>query len=86
MEEEVSLYDGKSIISITDKEGLANNIVVSMLQDKAGNLWLGSTYGLNEINTLKLEEMLDKIKSGGLPENTVFFKNYGIEDGFLGIG
>ena len=40
----VSKYDGKSFITYTTKQGLANNSVRSIAEDKNGNLWFG-TYG-----------------------------------------
>jgi serine phosphatase RsbU (regulator of sigma subunit) len=43
----VSKYDGKSFTHYTDKEGLSNNTVLSILEDKSGNLWLGKEKGLN---------------------------------------
>jgi hypothetical protein len=40
----VSKYDGKSFITYTTEQGLANNTVRSIAADKSGNLWFG-TYG-----------------------------------------
>jgi ligand-binding sensor domain-containing protein/serine phosphatase RsbU (regulator of sigma subunit) len=40
----VSKYDGKSFISYTTDQGLANNYVWCIATDKSGNLWFG-TYG-----------------------------------------
>ena len=40
----MSRYDGKSFTHFTEKEGLSNNSVKSILEDKSGNLWFG-TYG-----------------------------------------
>jgi ligand-binding sensor domain-containing protein len=41
----VNKYDGKSFTHYTDKEGLSNNIVLSILEDKNGNLWFGTNGG-----------------------------------------
>jgi hypothetical protein len=38
----VSKYDGKSFITYTTEQGLANNYVVSIAEDKSGNLWFGT--------------------------------------------
>jgi serine phosphatase RsbU (regulator of sigma subunit) len=47
----VSKYDGKSFTHFTDKEGLSNNIVLSILEDKSvpqGGIWLSTESGLNQ--------------------------------------
>ncbi|MBL4625919.1 MAG: SpoIIE family protein phosphatase, partial [Flavobacteriales bacterium] len=41
----VSKYDGKSFINFTVKQGLANNFVLSIAEDKNGNLWFGTNGG-----------------------------------------
>ena len=40
----VSRYDGKSFTNYTTAQGLANNSVISITEDKSGNLWFG-TFG-----------------------------------------
>ena len=35
-------YDGKSFTNFTTKDGLCNNIVGSIIQDKAGNILFGT--------------------------------------------
>jgi ligand-binding sensor domain-containing protein/serine phosphatase RsbU (regulator of sigma subunit) len=35
----------KSFTHFTDKEGLSNNVVLSILEDKSGNLWFGTAGG-----------------------------------------
>ena len=69
----------KSFTHFTEKEGLSNNAVLSMLEDKSGNLWFGSRFGLSE---LKVKNLKLKVENPERP----FFKNYTYEDGFLGIG
>lgn len=39
-------YDGKSFINFTTKDGLCNNNVGSIIQDKAGNILLGTSNGI----------------------------------------
>ncbi|HWY11976.1 MAG TPA: two-component regulator propeller domain-containing protein, partial [Bacteroidia bacterium] len=41
----VSRYDGKFFTNFTTAQGLANNIVVSITEDKTGNLWFGTQGG-----------------------------------------
>ena len=38
-------YDGDTLANISDKDGLSNNAVHSIVEDKAGNLWFGTTHG-----------------------------------------
>lgn len=35
-------YDGKTFINYITDDGLVNNSVFSILEDKAGNLWFGT--------------------------------------------
>jgi serine phosphatase RsbU (regulator of sigma subunit)/streptogramin lyase len=92
----VSKYDGKSFTHFTEKEGLSNNTVLSMLEDKSGNLWFGSRFGLSKLSPENKEKLVsfsdthNLLKEAkALPvdrQGNVFFKNFGYEDGFLGIG
>jgi ligand-binding sensor domain-containing protein len=41
----VSRYDGETFIHFTEKEGLSNNIVRSILEDSSGNLWFSTDGG-----------------------------------------
>ena len=41
----VSKYDGKTITSYTEKEGLVNDKVFSIFQDKSGIIWFGTDGG-----------------------------------------
>ena len=45
--EGVFRYDGEIFTNYTSKDGLDNNIVCSILVDKAGNIWVGTQTGLN---------------------------------------
>jgi len=38
-------YDGHSLSNLTEKDGLCNNFVETVLEDKAGNIWFGTRYG-----------------------------------------
>lgn len=39
-------YDGNSFTNFTEKDGLLNNKVLSILEDNNGNIWLGTDAGL----------------------------------------
>ncbi len=56
----------QSFVHFTEKEGLSNNYVRSILEDKSGNLWFGTEKGINEIKSEKLVGNTDKNKSSNL--------------------
>ncbi len=41
----VSMYDGETFTHFTQKEGLCDNSVHSILEDSHGNLWFGTDGG-----------------------------------------
>lgn len=43
----VARWDGKAWRNLTQKQGLAGNIVYSMAQDRSGTLWFGTNRGLS---------------------------------------
>ncbi|MCZ2249884.1 MAG: SpoIIE family protein phosphatase, partial [Bacteroidia bacterium] len=79
-------YDGKSFTTFSDKEGLANITVFSLLEDQSGNLWFGTRFGISKLTPSKSIEINDKIKSNTLTKQDIIFKNYTYAEGFLGIG
>lgn len=50
MGEGVYLYDGKSFVNFTVKDGLPTNLVYTMMEDKEGNIWFGTTDGVSRYN------------------------------------
>ncbi|MEJ2105274.1 MAG: two-component regulator propeller domain-containing protein, partial [Ignavibacteriaceae bacterium] len=47
------MFDRKkeiSVYNITEKDGLVNNQVESILEDDSGNLWIGTDNGLSKFN------------------------------------
>lgn len=48
--EGVYRYDGKSFTNFTTRDGLCNNDVSSILEDRDGNIWLGTADGLCRYN------------------------------------
>lgn len=43
----VYFYDGESFTNFTTREGLINNEIVSIYEDKIGNIWLGANGGVS---------------------------------------
>ena len=39
------VYDGKTLTNISELDGLPNNAVSSILEDKSGNIWFGTVHG-----------------------------------------
>lgn len=69
-EEGVSRFDGTSFTHFTEKEGLSNKIVNSIIEDHAGNLWFGTFGGgLNKYNGQTFMHFTEK---EGLLDNLVF--------------
>jgi ligand-binding sensor domain-containing protein len=65
----VAHYDGKAWTNYTAKDGLAGDIVYSMVQDAAGALWFGTNAGLTRYDG-KRWRSLDK--RTGLLDNNVY--------------
>lgn len=40
-------YDGKEFTNFTTSDGLSNNEVWSMMEDRSGNIWIGTSNGVN---------------------------------------
>jgi ligand-binding sensor domain-containing protein/serine phosphatase RsbU (regulator of sigma subunit) len=76
---------GKSFIHFTEKQGLSNNVVPAMLEDRSGNLWFGTRNGLSRISAKNKAALSSSVPPEENNEN-IIFRNYTYEDGFLGIG
>ncbi len=72
-------YNGTTFTQFTEKEGLGSNHVLSIIQDKHHHLWLGTRSGFSVLDPIYLT-------NGERTPESVRFKNYNYEDGFLGIG
>ncbi len=55
-------HDGKTFTHFTEKEGLSNNNVWSILEDRSGNLWFGTTGVAYRNMMAKLLRILPKKK------------------------
>lgn len=52
----------------TEKDGLPNNVVYSVLPDDDGNLWLSTNYGLSKFNPTT-KTFINFVKADGLQDN-----------------
>ncbi len=59
---------GQVIKQYTDKEGLCNNSVLNILEDRLGNLWLSTFAGLSCFNP-RLKKFNNFYRENGLPSN-----------------
>ena len=50
---------GKQVQSLTDSQGLSNNVIYSLLEDRSGNIWVGTTAGLNRLAPQRLSQIQD---------------------------
>ncbi|KJF43507.1 hypothetical protein LH29_14945 [Draconibacterium sediminis] len=67
----------KSFSIFKEIDGLPNNDIVSIEEDKDGNLWLGTSYGLSRFN--KKEEFVNFFQNEGL-QNLQFHRNSSVRD------
>lgn len=65
----VSRYDGKRWTHYTSKQGLAGNIVFSMLQDRQGVFWFGTNRGLSRFDGKKWRNFTPQ---DGLPTSNIY--------------
>ncbi|MFC2113654.1 ATP-binding protein, partial [Bacteroidota bacterium] len=70
--EGINIFDGKNFKYISTDEGLNSNNIYSISCDSMGDIWAGTSNGVNRI-------LLDS--AGNITE----IKSYGIYDGFTGI-
>ena len=55
--EGVYRYDGKEFMQFTEKDGLSDNAVLSILEDKLGNIWLGTDDGVSLYDGKKISKI-----------------------------
>lgn len=55
--EGVYRYDGKLFTQFTVKDGLSSNIVSAILEDKKGNIWMGTDEGVCRYDGKKIESL-----------------------------
>jgi ligand-binding sensor domain-containing protein/signal transduction histidine kinase/DNA-binding response OmpR family regulator len=73
----ISLYNPKTnhFKTFTEADGLANNNVVSVVEDDAGKLWIGTANGLSELN-LSTRKFRNYTKSDGIAGNEFNVRSY----------
>jgi ligand-binding sensor domain-containing protein len=68
-------YDGKSFVNFTTKDGLINNEIQFMYEDKAGNIWFGVNGGVSRYdgksfrNYMLIDGGMEEDRSGRIIEN-----------------
>ena len=50
LEKGVAKYDGNKLVYLTTKNGLPSNRIVGIIEDKKGNLWLGTGAGISKFD------------------------------------
>ncbi|MFN8394800.1 MAG: two-component regulator propeller domain-containing protein [Bacteroidia bacterium] len=74
----VGTYEGLTCIRgnepcyLTVEEGLAGNLIYCLVEDKKGNLWVGTDFGVTKIEL-------------GANSEVLAMRSYGSEDGFIGL-
>ncbi len=70
-----------SFTHFTEKEGLSNNIVRSILQDKKGDIWFGTLNGISCLTQDNLRNLAENYDKKLKP----LFKSFTYTEGFLGV-
>jgi signal transduction histidine kinase/ligand-binding sensor domain-containing protein/DNA-binding response OmpR family regulator len=83
---------GAPVSTITEKDGLANNQVASIVEDGNRNLWIGTAYGLSRLN-LDTHAMTNYFPSPSFKANSYYLNSacktctgelvFGTGDGFI---
>lgn len=61
--EGVYRYDGKEFVQFTEKDGLSNNKIWSILEDKSGNIWFGTDDGVSRYDGKTISKVLFNLPS-----------------------
>jgi ligand-binding sensor domain-containing protein/signal transduction histidine kinase len=64
----VCKYDGVYLTSYTQKEGLIDNRVTSLMEDDKGNIWIGTKGGISVFDGHNFTQFTEK---GGLPDEHI---------------
>ena len=50
LEKGVAKYNGNKLVYLTTKDGLPSNRIVSIIEDKNGNIWFGTGAGISKFD------------------------------------
>ncbi len=67
-------YDGTNITRLSERDGLASNLIYVLYADKLNNLWVGTNLGLDRVD-------LKTLKSEGKP----VIRHYGSDEGLVDL-
>ncbi|SNR78053.1 Signal transduction histidine kinase [Lutibacter agarilyticus] len=81
----LSMFSQWRLNQIAGDEGLSNNTVTSIIQDRDGYLWFGTFNGLNKYDGYSMKQFNFASGSSGLSSN-VIFKLFEDKDGFVWVG
>jgi signal transduction histidine kinase/streptogramin lyase len=80
----LSRYDGKTFSTFSREDGLAGNFVFAVLQDRKGDLWIGTWEGVSRADPLRLARPRSGQASGDLgPAFTTFTVRDGLTNNFV---
>ena len=85
LQEGVALYDGNSLTYFTTYQGLSDNQVRSIQEDKYGNIWIGTAHGISSYDGILMTrhnqiEIGDSLNEWIKTDNDLWF-NAGINEG-----
>lgn len=78
----INSHANPEFISYSEKQGLSNNVVKSILYDEEYNLWISTNVGLNKFDTKDLRFRRFGI-SDGLPFEDFWFSSAKLDNGYL---
>ena len=68
------LYNEDRFVSFSEKDGLPNNVVYGILDDKSGNLWISTNYGLCRFDP-ETRNVKQYLRDDGLQSNQFNYKS-----------
>ena len=84
----VTKYNGSSFTHFTEKEGLSNNVVWSILEDKQSNVWASTESGLTYFARAKESDTRGKYEKETTKvtnKEAVTVRTFGKQDGLKGV-
>jgi ligand-binding sensor domain-containing protein/serine phosphatase RsbU (regulator of sigma subunit) len=67
-------YDGVALTRLTEKDGLASNLIYLLHADDQNNLWIGSNLGIDKFDIIAFKN-----------ENRVSIRHYGSDEGLVDL-